>query len=209
MPRPIPANAYPIEMPATERGYAIHNASFTSYNGAYTQPTSYYYPPHTRIISAIENDGERIHLDDGTSWEIQESHTYEVRNYWKEGQPIVVSPSSWSGWGGSRYYITNLSRGGSWVYGDVKIGPTVGGSFTNRIVDIDYVYGRVTLLDGRGNQTTWEIDPMDKYSLNRWRINQAVFLGTTDNPLGSWGSSYFDIHLLNIEQNQGVCGRRF
>lgn len=175
-----------------------------------TMPVQYgtHYPFETRFLSSKEIYGNSVVLDDGSEWKIARNHAYEVAYYWGKDDPVVATPSVWPGFTGNRFFLTNL-RTGSWVYADIAIGPLVGGYATFRVVDVDTYYGRVLLEDGKHTQWYWEVDPMHIYMIKDWIPNQAIFLGSSEDPMGFRSSTPFNTMLLNIERNNFVFGRRY
>jgi hypothetical protein len=167
----------------------------------------FYYSPQTRFIYSKEVNGDCIILDDGSEWRIYNGQRVVRENWWKD-DPIVVSPSQWPFFTGCRFYITNL-RDGNWVHAEIINTPIANGPFTNVIIGIDSVYGKICLADGRGIETFWEVHPEDISLIQGWKLYQHVFLGMSYDPINTKNVYYtFDSMLFNIEKNHFIKARR-
>ncbi len=171
--------------------------------------TSFFLPPEYQLLDGVSLNGSTLAMKDGSQWDINPVDAFEVMS-WVTGDytevPLVVSANnSWLS--GYKYYITNKNTN-TYVEATFKVGPTVNGSYTNEIRQIDYILGELLLQDGSGYQTCWKVDLSDQYLLNRWQHLDAVVIGSNDN----WYSFLFSKSshiLINVELNEYVRANEF
>lgn len=135
-------------------------------------------PQGTQLLAAKGIDGSLIELQDGAQFTVVDSDHEEVLE-WKTNSPLTISPNPY--WFSSTdFFITNRHTG-TYVGVTYTASPVLDHPFTNRIFHIDPYYGEVILMDGRGNQTCWEVDPQDIKYIQDWQKGETVVIGAYDN----------------------------
>lgn len=135
-------------------------------------------PQGTQLLAGKGIDGSVIELQDGAQFEIIDSDQEEVLD-WRTNSPLTISPNS-SWFSDADFLITNRHTG-TYVRANYIAGPVLEHYFTNRIFHIDSYYGEMILIDGRGNQTRWELDSQDIKYIRDWQKGETVVIGAYDN----------------------------
>lgn len=168
-----------------------------------------HFPAHYHVIVSVAIDGSSIEIEDGSQWKVPSSQAYEVSN-WKTNDPVVISPN-YSCLSGCKYYLTNKNRG-SYVDGNLSLGPIIGGNNTYRIIYLNPYDGEVYLQPegpgGYGNEIHWCVELGDRHIMKNWTMNQAVIVGANDNWFSSWFSNCNCI-LINSERNTYVRAQEY
>jgi|GEM_PF-2263318 len=159
------------------------------------QQVGFYYQPYVRILDCISFDGQEIIMDNGAVLGVSSQYANDVLHFWRPGDPITLSPSSFPGYVGFDYFITN-QRTNTYAYVKFKMGPSLNAPTTTTIANIDTYNYRVSISSPDGSYSTWKYTPADHYYVKNWRVGQGIIVGVNQGAL-----SYFSSHeniLLNI-----------
>lgn len=146
-----------------------------------------------------------IKIEDGSEWMFDKADSYLLRS-WEPGHTIVVSPKQQLIIGSHyAYTMTNKDIGTS-VNVNLFLGPIAFGSWSTWVVGIDQNQGKVYLLNGQGERTTWEVSSSDMYLFKDWKVNDTVIIGENDSWL--WCFSSYSAMIVNVNMNHNVRARQ-
>ncbi len=157
-------------------------------------------PPY-RALKATLSNGYAIEMDDGSVWNINAGYHKNVKR-WESNDYIVFYPCSLSSWNRQKFWAYN-PRLRAKAECSLSLGPIQYGPCTNHVQELDFYRGECFLQDGRGYQNLWRISSDDLYRFIKWRINDAVIVGSKNHPDQAPFSSYGYI-LLNVQENEYV-----
>ena len=119
-----------------------------------------------------------LELEDGSIWSIASSDRY-LTEEWLSTDMVLIRPNTF--FSVYDYQLWNVNLGIK-VRANLNIGPFIGGFYTNYIIDIDYHYGKVYMLDG----TVWNVSFFDKEILACWIIGDPIIFGVRDSILNPY-----------------------
>lgn len=135
-------------------------------------------PVGTNLLQAKALDGSLIELPDGAQFAIAESDHLEVIE-WKTNAPLMISPNPYF-FSKIDFFITNRHTN-TYVGATYVASPVIDHPLTTRIYYIDHYYGEIILIDGKGNQLRWEVDPQDIQYIEKWEKGDTVTIGVYNN----------------------------
>jgi len=134
-----------------------------------------------------------IALEDGSEWSISSDDEANL-HLWMPGDPVILglAPS----WFQPVGYVLSNCRCSSTVPVSPFLGPLIHGAHTQWVVGMDRSLHQVSLINGIGARSVWNIDPRDAELFNKWKIEDPVIIGMNDH----WSSffSSYDHILVNV-----------
>lgn len=151
-----------------------------------------------RLLSRIDKHSRTVELDDGTIWSLPDAQGRQAASKWRLNDTIVIHPTAFSYWAGTRYYLynerTHTSANAILVANPFAHSPTS--------VVIQYInpqLGELQLVDGQGNAIFAHVNPRFYSEMDRWRVGQHVLVGSNQDCYAGWFSNYPYI-LINVER---------
>lgn len=151
-----------------------------------------------RKLSGKDPSGYTLELDDGSVWRVTDSSLSKAKDYYREGDLIVIYPVLFPFFSGSKFFFSNLNSGQN-VNVDLSLGPISGKPGCVEIDEIDFYRGRLLLRDGNNNRLVWQINTDYLSHLRQWKIGQCVILGSNRRQSNYFGSA-FEYMLINVER---------
>lgn len=139
---------------------------------------NYILPQGTHLLAAKGIDGSIVELEDGAQFTIADSDRDEIME-WRTYTPIAISPNTY--WYSNHDFLMTNCLTGTYVRAKFTEEPLTEHPFTNTIFYIDPFEGIIILEDGRGNQTSWEIDQQDLELSRQWEKDETIVIGVYDN----------------------------
>jgi len=155
-----------------------------------------------RILAAKDPRGLNFEMDDGAIWRVEGAESAQAVTEWRINDTLVIQPSLFPSWSGARYFVLN-ERTNTYAYAEMSFGPFAGKATHNRIMEIDYRNGQISVMDGVGRITNWFVDRSELKKLQGWKLNQTLVLGFNDNSYAGWFTDHSYI-LINVEKNDNV-----
>lgn len=154
-------------------------------------------------ITSFSLTGDIIEMEDGSQWGVAVNQIYKVQS-WRVGDNISITPN-YNPFSNYNYYIVNNSTG-SYVAVTPFVGPLAFGPNSNWVVGLDFMYGQVSLLNGNGDASIWQISNSDYYLFSTWAINDTIIVGDNDSWL--YALSPNEYILINVNMNHYVRCRQ-
>lgn len=151
-----------------------------------------YYTPAAHWVAEISPLGDTVVMEDGSVWHTNSSDRQKL-NHWKISDPIVITQNT-SWFSNYTYKIINKATS-TQIEATLSLGPLLNGQYTHKIVQIDYVNGKLLLANG----SHWNISYSDRQIFNDWLVNDTIIIGINS----SWFSSAECI-LIDVEMNNFV-----
>src|SRR3990167_4416896 len=155
-------------------------------------------PKPYRYPVSLDRRGYVIEFDDGSIWRVVDSWSASNVKRWKINDAILIYPGFSNFLNGSRFVLHNETRGDK-VYAEIGLGPLKEKQNYNRILQINYTTGVVDVVDGRGVNYHWRIDPSMNHILSSWRVENCVVYGLNSN-IGLFEPS-FPYLLFNVDSD--------
>lgn len=157
--------------------------------------------PYRQVLNK-DPAGYSIELDDGSVWTVIHRSTASAKNFFQEGDYVIIYPVIYPFFSGSKYYFFN-ERNGKSVNVELSLGSISTRVGNVQVSQVDYYQGKILLVDGHGNQAVWKVDPEDILLLRTWKVGQNVILGSNRRYAGLIGSAYEYI-LINVERDHYI-----
>jgi hypothetical protein len=151
-----------------------------------------------RKLTGKDPSGYTLELDDGSVWRVLDSSLSKAKDYYREGDLIVIYPVLFPFFSGSKFFFSNLNSGQN-VNVDLSLGPISGKPGCVEIDEIDFYRGRLLLRDGNNNRLIWQINTDYLSNLRQWKPGQCVILGSNRRHSNYLGS-VFEYMLINVER---------
>lgn len=172
-------------------------------------PPIYYSEAHHRLISLTvsENGQYRLELEDGSIWKISQYDGAKAEG-WLVNDPLIITQNNrW--FTKHAYRIINKIKQTS-AEATLFAGPTPAprGMHSRYIYKIDPYRREVVLrrhIDGKVEDTLWEISSLDAALLKDFLVNDYLILGTNSN-ISFWDSDS-DALLINVSADMTPCAR--
>lgn len=157
--------------------------------------------PYRQVLNK-DPAGYSIELDDGSVWKVIYRSTASAKNFFQQGDYVIIYPVIYPLFSGSKYYFYN-ERNGRSVNVDLSLGSISSRGGNLQILQIDYYQGKILLVDGHGKQAGWKVDPEDILLLRTWKVGQNVIIGSNKRYAGLIGSAY-EFILINSERDHFI-----
>lgn len=151
--------------------------------------------------SNIEVRGQSIELHNGAIWKVDASSVDTVAQ-WQKNDPIVIYPSSLECYSRHKFYLYN-QRTDDYAYANLSMGPFADHIANYRIYNVNIGSETVFTTNHRNTKMEWLIDPADKETIKKWKIDQSILIASNNTFLSGLSSNSPYI-LINIERDESV-----
>jgi hypothetical protein len=164
------------------------------------------YAEPCRRLTGKDPEGHTLELDDGSVWKVHQNSLPRSKNFYKEGDLIVIYPVILRFLSDSMFFFHNKNSGQN-VNVDLSLGPISGRPGCVEIEEIDFYQGVLLLRDGYNNRLTWQVNSDSLTQLRQWKPGQAVILGSNRRHANIFGSPY-EFSLINVEKIEIIQANR-
>lgn len=141
-----------------------------------------------RKIKTVEENSSVITLDDDSVWIVAGNKSqYVVRN-WRPKENIVIYPTLFPYISGANFYFYHEASHTA-AYVNIKQGGSSGQSRTLEIYEVDLLGKELVTITGKGNKTTFKINPDDVSKMQSWKRGEGIILGFYEDCYAGWFSS--------------------
>ncbi len=166
-----------------------------------------YVPIHWHKVMGVEIQGTSVEIEDGAQFKVYRGDRAEAM-HWQQGDMVVIQPNDkW--FSQTKYLLISQARHTA-IEADLFQGPYVDSPYMRQIIGCDPQQRVIGTCDGFDVMVRWQIHPSDWHKTAKWQPNETIILGANNKSFFDhfFGSTEYEVILINVEQNKHVRARQ-